>query len=355
MSNFSSAPYRRNTFILTHTSYYSWSSADISIPYLPVADTSAGLAMFPGTEMTVSSRTIFGKHPRDVEETSDNCVQAVNSSHSGPCKRVKRRVAANGVLVTTGSTSRARHTSFTGTPCIPDHTSEAVGRGAGRLAAPNAHEVYHQVLPGPSVQEGTTAQGRRLRIEGSEAELTQHYASSVVQQQDTVLNAKDGEREDGGFKITRRISQRHRDLLQAKSDDWARGSVEVLKCRLCPGAEFSNWEDYKRHCDLSEAHPLKLVFCKHCGDFFARTDSLKRHQTNRPPECLSVTPTDAEAKRVETKKVYEAFKEKLGECLKDDGVIKTPFTQIIKEMFPKSSKRGSRQQSRLKVPRVESG
>jgi len=202
---------------------------------------------------------------------------------------------------------------------------------------------------------GATAQGKLPWVEGSEAELTQHYASSVVQQQDTVFDAKDGESENGGFVIPKRLIPRHRGFLLATSNDWARGSVEALKCRLCPGAEFSNWDLYKRHCDLSEAHPLKLVFCKHCGDYFARTDALKRHQTNRPPECLSVTPTDAEAKRVETKKVYEAFEEKLQECLKDDGVIETPFAQIIKGMFPKSSKRGSRQQSRLKAPRAESG
>ena len=326
----------------------------MSVPYLPMVDTSAGLAMLPGTEMAVPSRTSLGKRPRAAEETNDDCVQAVNGSHSGPCKRVKRRVAANGVLVTTGSTSRPRGTR---TQAELNRKSEAAGRGAGRLAAPSAHEVYPQLLLGPSVQElmGATAQGKPPWVEGSEAELTQHYASSMVQQQDTVFSAKDGEREDGGFKITRRLGQRYRDLLRATSEDWARGSVEVLKCRLCPGAEFSNWEDYKRHCDLSEAHPLKLVFCKHCGDFFARTDALKRHETKRPPECLSVTPTDAEAKRVETKKVYEAFKGKLEECLKDDRVIKTPFSQIIKEMFPKSSKRGSRQQSRLKAPRAESG
>jgi hypothetical protein len=67
-----------------------------------------------------------------------------------------------------------------------------------------------------------------------------------------------------------------------------------------------------------------------------------------------VTPTEAEAKRRETNKIYEAFKKKSEACLKDDEVIETPFAQIIKQMFPNSSKRGSRQQSRLKAPRAES-
>jgi hypothetical protein len=202
---------------------------------------------------------------------------------------------------------------------------------------------------------GYTAQGERSRIEGSEAELTQHYASSVVQQQDTRLSAKDGERENDGFKITRRLGQRHRDLLRATSDDWARGTVDVLKCQLCPDAAFANWEDYKRHCNFSEAHPLDIDFCKYCGDFFARTDSLKRHQTSRPPECLSATPTEADVKRQVTNEAYETFKNKLEGFLRGEEEVWTPFGQIIKDLLPSTSKRGSRQQSRLKAPRAESG
>jgi hypothetical protein len=158
-----------------------------------------------------------------------------------------------------------------------------------------------------------------------------------------------------GFMIPKRLRPRHRGLLQATSEDWERGTIDVLKCRLCPSAAFGNWEDFKRHCDFSEAHPVKIMFCEHCGDFFARMDSLKRHQASRPPECLSVNPTEAEAKQRETNKVYEAYKEKLEEYLKNDEEVGTPFAQIIKEMFPNSSKRGSRQQNRLKVPRAVSG
>jgi hypothetical protein len=202
---------------------------------------------------------------------------------------------------------------------------------------------------------GATAQGKLPWDEGSEVELTQHYASSVVQQQDTVFSVKGGERENGGFKITRRLGQRHRDLLRATSEDWAHGTVDVLKCRLCPNAAFANWEDYKRHCNFSEAHPLGIHFCKYCGDFFAQTDSLKRHQTSRPPECLSTTPTEADVKRQATNKAYETFKNKLEGFLRGEEEAGTPFGQIIKDLLPSTSKRGSRQQSRLKAPRAESG
>ncbi len=234
-------------------------------------------------------------------------------------------MAVSGVLGAAGSTSRAYHKSATRTPVVINNKSEAEGRGAGKLAAPNAHEVYHQSPLGSSAQRvlmGAIAQGKLPWNEGSEGELTEQYTSSTVEQQDIAISAKNGEREE---------------------------------CRFCPSAAFGNWEDFKRHCDFSEAHPLKIMFCEHCGDYFARMDSLKRHQTSRPPECLSVTPIEAEAKRRETNKVYEAYKEKLEECLKNDEEIGNPFAQIIKEMFPNSSKRGSRQQNRLKAPRTVSG
>ena len=202
---------------------------------------------------------------------------------------------------------------------------------------------------------GTIAQGKLPWDEGSEDGLTEQYTSNAVERYNVAISAKDGEKEDEGFMIPKRLSPRHRGFLRATSEDWERGTVDVLKCRLCPDAGFGNWEDFKRHCDLTEAHPLKIVFCKHCGDFFARMDSLKRHQMSRPPECLSVTPAEAEAKRWETNKVYEAYKEKLEECLKNGEEIRSPFAQIIKEMFPNSSKRGSRQQNRLKAPRAVSG
>jgi hypothetical protein len=193
-------------------------------------------------------------------------------------------------------------------------------------------------------------QGQLPWIEGSEEEAIRHCESSVVQQQVLSGNAKDGER--GHFRIPKRLSQRHKGLLKATSEDLTRGTVRELKCQLCPGADFSNWEDFRRHCNLMEAHPLKILFCRHCGDFFARSDSLERHQKNRPPECHVVTPAEAQAKGTERKRVHEAFKGRLEQCLEADERIGTPFAQIIKAMYPNSPKRGSRQQCRVKVPKV---
>ncbi|KAI0289347.1 hypothetical protein BC826DRAFT_1032169 [Russula brevipes] len=74
-----------------------------------------------------------------------------------------------------------------------------------------------------------------------------------------------------------------------------------------------------------EAHPFELLFCDHCGDFFARQDALDRHRRNP----------------------HGMFMERLEHCLKTNEDIGVPFSQIIKAIFPESSKRGSRQQSRL--------
>jgi len=84
-------------------------------------------------------------------------------------------MAVSGVLGAAGSTSRAHHKSATRTPAVINSKSEEVGRGAGKLAAPNAHEVYHQILPGPSVQgetTGTTAEEELAWVEGSEEGAT---------------------------------------------------------------------------------------------------------------------------------------------------------------------------------------
>jgi hypothetical protein len=61
-----------------------------------------------------------------------------------------------------------------------------------------------------------------------------HQPNSVVPQ-------KGGESEAAGgdiFYIPRRFEKRHRALLDAKPADWTRGTIRMLKCRLCPDAGF---------------------------------------------------------------------------------------------------------------------
>lgn len=140
----------------------------------------------------------------------------------------------------------------------------------------------------------------------------------------------------------------HKALLEGSSDDWAHGTIRVLECRLCPSADFSSWEDFKTHRKYMEVHPFEIFFCVYCGDFFACQDALDRRRRGRPPACVDVSPEMAAAKRKVTENEHGAFMEKLERCLpvKTNEDIGMPFAQIIKKMYPCSSKR---QQSRLQV------
>ena len=66
---------------------------------------------------------------------------------------------------------------------------------------------------------------------------------------------------DDLFRIPRRLSKVHKALLEALSEDWACGAVCVLKYRLCPSADFRNWEDFKKHCKYMEVHLFEIFFC----------------------------------------------------------------------------------------------
>ena len=223
------------------------------------------------------------------------------------------------------------------------------------LAVQNAQGLYHRMLLGPSTQgsmEAATWENQPW-VEGREQEATWRHENSVMEPQEVSSGATDGEHEENTegvlFPIPKRLSERHSGLLDATAEDWARALVRELKCKLCPDAGFCNWEGFKRHCGQSEAHPSKLWFCDFCGDFFARIDSLKRHRKDRPPECLSVSPEVALDKRRATEKAHREFEERLRRGLETGEDIGDPFSQIIIDMFPDSSKRGSRQQNRLET------
>ena len=127
-----------------------------------------------------------------------------------------------------------------------------------------------------------------------------------------------------------------------------RGSVREIKCRRCPktpNPTLKTWEDFKRHCN-TETHP-NISFCNDCGDFFARCDSLKRHRRHPPAECLSVTRGKADEKRRETQRVHDEFMARLERLLRTgEEDIDMPFSQIIREKYPDSSKK-RRERSRL--------
>ena len=258
----------------------------------------------------------------------------------------------NGVLEAAGSTSRARQKPATEIPAVFNGKSEAAGRGAGMLAAPIAHEVYHQPLPGPSVQGvsvGTSARGQLPWIEGSEC-VAFDCIGHAVGQLDVVNATASGERKTAkkaGFRIPEDLNERNQRLLIATQEERARGIVRLLKCIVCPKSGFGNWDNFIRHCERTEAHPKDLAFCRYCGDFFSRPEARDRHEAKRPKQCFNVSPEKAEEKRLVTLREHGGYKVELEAFLTFGVNMGELFCDRIKRLFPDSSKRGSRQQNRL--------
>ena len=149
--------------------------------------------------------------------------------------------------------------------------------------------------------------------------------------------------------IPTNLDKGYRILLAATEADWKNGTIQGIMCRLCLGSRFKTWEHFKRHCDTAETHPMKIAFCDRCGDFFARSDSLARHRNKPPLQCRNARPENTEEKRRATEKAHKEFKEKMECCRKTGEEVGMHFAQVIKKMFPESSKKrtGVREQSRL--------
>ena len=254
-------------------------------------------------------------------------------------KRV-RDGKANGILEAARSVARTRHKAVARTQDSKDnHEPKETGRGAERLATPILQGLHDRPMLGPSFQQGLAveaAEGQSTWVEGS-------VGVEAVQQQRRGQQ-QEGEEKDKYFKIRRKLRPEYRALLAVSQGN-------VIKCRLCPGTKLKTWEDFKRHCKTSEAHPLEITFCDECGDYFARTDSLKRHRQKPPPVCAATSSERAAEKREKTERAHEEFMEMLKEWLRTGKDIGKPFSQRIKDMFPESSKKqragGSREQSRL--------
>jgi hypothetical protein len=282
---------------------------------------------------TSTSDVANGKRRCNTEESYGDIGQVVAESYETlPHKRSKEE-ASSGIMEAAQSTVGTRRSPEARVPTITNNnTSKEAGRGVERLATPNAQGVYHHPLLGPSSQQGwalTNAQGKQLPwIEEGVEEQASHHVASVVQ------------REEGHyFQIPSDFHEGYRILLAASEADLTRGAVDEIKCRICPNSEFTKWDDFKRHCKTTEAHPLEISFCDHCGDFFARSDSLKRHRSRPPCECLNVTPERAEEKRRETAREHSEFLSRVGRSLTTGEKIGIPFAQIIKRMYPESSKK----------------
>ena len=254
-----------------------------------------------------------------------------------PQKRARGGRTAEGIPNAAQSVARTRDKPAARIPRQGiDDKPKAAGRGAERLATPSAQGIYHQPLPGPSFRQGWAvepADGKPTWAEGSvdEGAGAVHHIDSTVQQQPEGVAEL--------FGIPRKFKPGYRLLLQASEADFARGAVQTIKCRLCPGTKLKDFEEFKRHCRTTETHPLEIYFCDRCGDFFARRDSLKRHRNQPPAECHKVHPVRAAEKRRVTEEAHQDFIRRLEHGLMTGKDIGRPFSQIIKEKYPESSKK----------------
>ena len=276
----------------------------------------------------------LGKRPREAEEPHDDGSR-VDIRQIPPKKRVRSGGASIGILEAAQSTATTRHEPMA--KRIPNSSisdkPKSAGRGAERLATPSAQGLYHQPLLGP-LQQGwveEAANGTPIRVEGRVDE--------------TVVHQQQQEEE----RLSRNVKKLE-PMQEALLDVTKYASGVDIKCLLCPQTHLKSLQEFKRHCNTVEAHPLEIAFCDDCGDFFARSDSLRRHQNNRPPECKSPTEEtkeETERRREKAKKkcretqiAHEDFLRGLEERLKTGnvkGVV--PFSKIIKDKYPESSKK----------------
>ena len=292
----------------------------------------------PSPDSPESQRMDLGKRHRGMGEDLDgegmgaNLGRVLHLSKKGKCKMASS-VRSFGTGLSSNWTCRKPANEA---PTDVDTTSTAVEPRADILMIPSIQGGCDQLLQGPNVQQ---------------------ESMTHAQEEEKVYNEEEGTlgmAEINPFYIPKRLNAKYRPFLEAMPEDFTQGTLLVIKCKLCPGADFSTWDDFVRHCKTTEAHPLKIVFCNRCGDFFARCDSLRRHAKNPPSECLGVASHEAEDKRNETRRRHEEFKKNLGHYLETTEGMWTPFSQIIKEKYPDSSKRGSRQQSRLQTAKSKS-
>jgi hypothetical protein len=271
-----------------------------------------------------------GKRRRD-ESHDDGAPVEIHSYEMPPRERTGTG-KATGILAARSAARTRRKPAAR----IPKTTKNGkpmeVGSGARKLAAPNSQGNHHLPLLGPRFPQGWAeedADGRLIWVEGSVEE-------GVMEQQ------REQVQEDKLFKIPQDFETVHEALLAATRADWARGAVKEIKCRLCPDARLNTWVRFRRHCETAEGHPLRIYFCDDCGDFFARNDSLKRHRENPPVECLNIPPGKADEKRRMTQNAHDEFIAKLEGCLGTGEDIGMPFSHIIKNKYPDSSKKRKR-------------
>ena len=140
--------------------------------------------------------------------------------------------------------------------------------------------------------------------------------------------------EERRFKIPKKLKNGYKTLLEATEEDYTLGRVREIKCRWCHDS-FKRWKDFKRHCNTSKVHPLKIIICDRCGKFFTRADALKRHRSPREPwaACyFGQSPWSAE-RGPKTKEIHKKFIEELDHHLSSGDLLGKAFYRQIDVMI----------------------
>ena len=137
------------------------------------------------------------------------------------------------------------------------------------------------------------------------------------------------------FKIPKKLKSGYKTLLEATEEDCTLGKVREIKCRWCHDS-FKRWKDFKRHCNTSEVHPLKIKLCYDCGGYATSADALKRHKRLGGPYCNTTRchwergVDAARTRRRNTEEAHRTFIEGLDQRLR--RVHRESFKSIIKRM-----------------------
>jgi hypothetical protein len=227
-----------------------------------------------------------GQRHRRADNGHDNASEGLRTddSHAVRLREKAKTIVATttGVMEAGGSTNPAVRA-----PESINITSKAVGCRVDLLMTPTVQGGCDQLLQVPGIQQVstvTTTQEGLASASGSMREATWGQRDGMIRQEAEVCSMENGKlkaTKNDLFHIPKRLKDDYKLRLKATSEDLERGSLDELKCKLCPGANFRTWDHFKRHCKTSERHPLRILICDRCGRHFTRPDSLKRHFDNQ--------------------------------------------------------------------------
>jgi hypothetical protein len=244
-------------------------------------------------------------------------------------------------LETGGFTNVLHRKPSVTTPAGVNTTPNAIGSQADTLVTLTARGCCDQPLQVPRVQEAsmaTTSQEKVPSVKGSMKGATRDRSSGMGNK---LKSTKENLRP---LYIPKRPKEIYRLFLNATPKEIEQRTLDVLKCKLCPEVNFTTWDHFTRHCRTSEAHPLQIVFCSRCGDFFTRRDVLERHRINRASECSGISQDNVDTKCNETRQVHQRYKLKMKDYLRTNQMQEKwrCFADVMKDRYPDSSKKRRR-------------